>query len=71
MKKSPRKLDPRGREFQPYLGDWERLTELLAPKRIKPGTFVREMISKVLQNAAEGRVEQDVNIGALDLEVES
>lgn len=46
MPKAPKfPLDPDGREFRPYKGDWERLAILLAPTKVKPSEFIREMVN--------------------------
>lgn len=49
-RRSRRPLNPKGREVLFFQGDWERLTEILAPRRIKPGTFIRAMVAKIIQN---------------------
>lgn len=63
-------LDPKGREVQFYRGDWDRLTEILAPRKIKPGTFIREMVSKVIRNAEESVNTAAQKIPEVDLEIE-
>lgn len=49
-RKNRRPLDPRGREVLFYSGDWDRLAEILAPRRIKPGTFIRAMVAKIISS---------------------
>lgn len=64
-RRSREPLDPRGREIQPYRGDWERLEEILKPRKIKPGTFIREMIRRTIR-----QVEDRATAPDMDLEVE-
>lgn len=48
-KKSKRPLDPIGREIRFFVGDWDRLTEILAARRITPSEFLREYVHRKLR----------------------
>lgn len=48
-RKAREPLDPRGREIRFYDGDWERLTDILAPKKITPSEFIREMVARKIR----------------------
>lgn len=48
-KKSREPLDPKGREIRFYSGDWERLTDILAAKKITPSEFIREMVKRKIR----------------------
>lgn len=48
-RKSSRPLDPIGREIRFYAGDWDRLTELLAARKLTPSYFLREFVHRKLR----------------------
>lgn len=52
-RKAREPLDPRGREIRFYKGDWERLSEMLAPKKITPSEYLREMVARKLRAIEE------------------
>jgi hypothetical protein len=52
-KRSRQPLEIRGREVRLYKGDWDRLEEILAPHRLKPSAFIRELVSKKIRQIEE------------------
>lgn len=52
-RKLKRPLDPAGREIRFFEGDWERLREILAPKKVTPSEFIREMVYRKIRQIDE------------------
>lgn len=48
-RKAREALDPKGREIRFYSGDWDRLSEILAPRKISPSEFIREMVNRKIR----------------------
>jgi hypothetical protein len=67
-RKSKFPLDPIGREILPYRGEWERLAEILAPKKIRPSTFLREVIHRTIRRAEEHANKDNLDLPEIDLE---
>lgn len=52
-RKLKRPLDPIGREIRFFEGDWERLREILAPRKVTPSEFIREMVYRKIRQIDE------------------
>ena len=70
-KRSREPLEQGRREIRFFRGDWNRLSEILAPFRIANATFVRELLRKQLRqieehvNASSRPVMEPINVGEL------
>ena len=61
-------LETKGREIRFFTGDWDRLAEILAPLKVTPSEYIRELVRKKIKGIEE-RVNQktmetaDVELG--------
>jgi len=63
-KRSREPLELKGREIRFYQGDWDELASILAPVKLTPSAFIREMTRKHIR-----AIQAQANLLAANLEV--
>jgi hypothetical protein len=50
------------RKFYPFKGDWERLAEILAPTKVTPTEFMRELLRRQIVNITNRQRKSNVEV---------
>lgn len=64
-RKLKRPLDATPHEIRFFEGDWDRLREILAAKKVTPTEFIREMVYRKLR-----QIEEKAQLSYADADVE-
>lgn len=61
------KFELERREMLFYKGEWERLREILAPRKLSPTEFVRELVHKKLRQIEDRANSIQQSMGTIDV----
>lgn len=61
------RIDLERRELLLFKGDWDRLDEILRPRKIAPTQFIRELIHKKLRQIDDRASQTHKNLETIDV----